>query len=239
VHGCGIIRSHVQRLQQTSARNTFLEAHILTLTEQLNLVLARRYAARSEKLAPDQSRLFDGAETDAGSDETAGDEDRDDDADTDTDTVEIGAHLRKKRGRKPLPEALPQIELIHDLPAEERICPHDGRELKAIGEAVSEQLDIVPATIQVIRHIRRKYACDCGQCIKTEPMAPQPIPKSLASPGRLAHAASGCIDHVARERWPRWLASDHSDMRGAAAQPVVRSAACEAPTHRAWCGRLR
>ena len=176
-----------ERLQETSARNTYLEARVLTLTEQLNLALARRYAARSEKLAPDQLRLFDEAEVDMESVEIPGDEDRDDDADADT--VEIGAHLRKKRGRKPLPEALPRIEVIHDLPAAERICPHDGRELKAIGEAVSEQLDIVPATIQVIRHIRRKYACDCGQCIKTAPMAPQPIPKSLASPGLLAHIA--------------------------------------------------
>ena len=66
-------------------------------------------------------------------------------------------------------------------------CPHDGRELKAIGEAVSEQFDIVPATIQVIRHIRKKYAGDWGQRIKTAPMAAQPIPKSLASPGSAGH----------------------------------------------------
>jgi len=52
---------------------------------------------------------------------------------------------------------------------------------------VSEQLDIIPAKIQVIRHIRKKYACDCGKCIKTAPMPKQPIPKSLASPGLLAH----------------------------------------------------
>jgi transposase len=52
---------------------------------------------------------------------------------------------------------------------------------------VSEQLDIVPAKIQVLRHIRKKYACTCGQCIKTAPLPAQPIPKSMASPGLLAH----------------------------------------------------
>jgi len=47
----------------------------------------------------------------------------------------------------------------------------------------------VPAKIQVIRHIRKKYACECGQCIKTAALAPQPIARSLASPGLLAHVA--------------------------------------------------
>jgi len=43
--------------------------------------------------------------------------------------------------------------------------------------------------IQVLRHIRKQYACDCGHCIKTAPLPAQPIPKSLASPGLLAHIA--------------------------------------------------
>lgn len=59
--------------------------------------------------------------------------------------------------------------------------------LKVIGEVASEQLDIVPATIRVIRHVRRQYACDCGQCIRTAALPPQPIPKSMASAGLLAH----------------------------------------------------
>lgn len=45
----------------------------------------------------------------------------------------------------------------------------------------------MPATIRVVRHIRRQYACDCGQCIRTAVLPAQPIPKSMASPGLLAH----------------------------------------------------
>lgn len=67
------------------------------------------------------------------------------------------------------------------------MCDHDGRVLSEIGEVTSEQLDIVPATIRVIRHVRKRYACDCGQCIKTARLPAQPIPKSMASPGLLAH----------------------------------------------------
>lgn len=45
--------------------NVRLSAKVLSLQEQLNLVLARRYAASSEKLSPDQVSLSDEAECDA------------------------------------------------------------------------------------------------------------------------------------------------------------------------------
>ena len=178
-----LVLEQAERNARLVADNARYQARIVTLTEQLNLALARRYAASSEKIAPGQLRLFDEAESDAGLVEIPDDDNRDDDS------VEVAAHARKKRGRKPLPEGLARIEVVHDLPQEQRRCPHDGTELSLIGEEVCEQLDIVPATIRVIRHIRKKYACDCGQCIRTAPMAAQPIPKSLASPGLLAHIA--------------------------------------------------
>ena len=99
----------------------------------------------------------------------------------------VSAHSRNKRGRKPLPSSLPRVEVVHELPESEQFCPHDGNPLTEIGAVTSEQLDIIPAKIQVIRHIRKQYACSCGQCIKTAALPPQPIPKSLASPGLLAH----------------------------------------------------
>jgi transposase len=156
------------------ARNEQLHSRVVTLQEQLNLALARRYAASSEKLSPDQIRLFDEAEVQAV-------------APAEDETITVPAHTRRKRGRKPLPEALPRVEVVHELPDNERICPHDGNALTEIGTVTSEQLDIIPAKIQVIRHIRKQYACRCGHCIKTAALPPQPIPKSLASPGLLAH----------------------------------------------------
>ena len=69
-----------------------------------------------------------------------------------------------------------------------RICPHDGQVMNEIGEEITEQLDIIPATIQVLRHIRKKYACACGRGgVHTVPLPPQPLPKTMASPGLLAH----------------------------------------------------
>ena len=164
--------------QAVDQKNEHLQTRILALQEQLNLALARRYAASSEKISPDQIRLFDEAEVDTETERLS-----------EEDEVTIPAHKRRKRGRKKLPEALPRVEVVHELPEVERCCPHDGATLAEIGEVISEQLDIVPAKIQVIRHIRKQYACDCGHCIKTAALPPQPIPKSLASPGLLAHIA--------------------------------------------------
>lgn len=174
-----LIVEQAARVTHLEESNVRLDAKVLSLQEQLNLALARRYAASSEKLSPDQIYLFDEAESDA----LAG---TDDETELD-ETVEVPAHTRKRRGRKPLPESLPRVDVVHDIDAEQRHCPHDGKLLTEIGEVVSEQLDIVPAKIQVIRHVRKQYACDCGQCIQTAPLPPQPIPKSMASPGLLAH----------------------------------------------------
>jgi len=161
-----------------AVRNEQLQSQVILLQEQLNLALAKRYAASSEKISPDQVCMFDEAEADVSSIE-----------DADDDVILVPAHTRKKRGRKPLPDNLPRVDMVHELPESERHCDHDGQLLTEIDEVISEQLDIIPAKIQVIRHIRKKYACTCGQCIKTAPLPAQPIPKSLASPGLLAHIA--------------------------------------------------
>ena len=172
-----LVAEQVARNTDLERENARISAKVLSLQEQLNLALARRYAASSEKLSPDQIYLFDEAEALV---------DAEDQAEVD-ETVEVPAHTRKKRGRKPLPQNLPRLEVVYEIDAEQRHCPHDGQLLVEIGEVASEQLDIVPAKIQVIRHIRKQYACDCGQCIQTAPLPAQPIPKSLASPGLLAH----------------------------------------------------
>jgi len=174
----------IARNEQLTTENQRYKVQVLTLTEQLNLALARRYAASSEKLSPDQICLFDEAELDGAA---VSDTDVAASAEADDDAIMVAAHQRKKRGRKPIPAHLPRIDVIHELPESMRRCDHDGRLLTEIDEVISEQLDIIPAKIQVLRHIRKKYACDCGQCIKIAPLPAQPIPRSMASPGLLAH----------------------------------------------------
>jgi len=107
--------------------------------------------------------------------------------------VTIAEHTRKKRGRRPLPENLERIEVVHDLTEEEKQC-NCGCQKFRIGQEVSEQLDYIPAKVQVIKHIRYKYACkncegveDDGPTVSIARMPEQIIPKSIATPGLLAH----------------------------------------------------
>ena len=159
------------------------QSTIDSLHEQLRLLQHHRFGRRSEKYDPNQLDLFNEAEVTEDSIEES-------DLQADEPTVTVPAHTRKKGGRKPLPATLPRIDVIHDLPEEEKVCAHDGERLVSIGEVVSEQLDIIPAKVQVIRHIRKKYACPCCELgVKTAPLPPQPIPKSIASPGTLAQIA--------------------------------------------------
>src|SRR5205814_3655884 len=62
--------------------------------------------------------------------------------------------------RKPLPEDLPP-EVITHLPAH-KCCPDCGGALRQFGEDVSEQLERIPASYKVIRHVRPKFACAAG-----------------------------------------------------------------------------
>lgn len=104
----------------------------------------------------------------------------------------VTSRRRKGGKRKPIPDHFPRREVVHDITADEKICDC-GTERKRIGEEVSEQLDVIPAQVEVIRHIRPKYACPgCEGLESTEgavvvASAPkQMLPKSLAGPGLLA-----------------------------------------------------
>ena len=153
------------------------------LQEQLNLALYRRFGNRSEK-NPAQHELFDEPEQLV---EQESDPDQTDDAEA----IEVSSHQRKPRGRKPLPEHLPRIEVIRDLDEADKVCGMDGHVLHKIGEEVSEQLEIIPAQFQVIRNIRIKYGCRaCETGVKIAPLPAQLIPKSMATASLLSYVAT-------------------------------------------------
>lgn len=154
------------------------------LEEEVRLLRQLLYAPKSEKLPVGNSTqlsLFDMPENPP------------EDADDSTDKIIVPEHIRtKKKGRKKLPDNLPRIDRIHDIPEEDKICGC-GCELTTIGKDVSEKLDIEPAKIRVIRHIRLKYACrNCegledNTSVKIAPVPAQIIPKGLPTAGLLAY----------------------------------------------------
>ncbi|MFC7517624.1 IS66 family transposase [Herbaspirillum sp. GCM10030257] len=100
-----------------------------------------------------------------------------------------------KPSRKPIPAHVPREECTYqpDISA----CPACGAGMRYLGEDVSEQLEYVPASFKVIRHIRPKYTCRCCDQIVQEPAPGRPIARGLAGPGLLAHVlVSKFADHL-------------------------------------------
>lgn len=164
---------------------TCLEVENNILREQVRLLKAKLFGRKTEKQTVPadngQVLLFNEAEEYAVQEEEK------------EEGVTVKSYSRKKRGRRPLPEDLPRVDVIHDLTEEEKACAC-GCVKERIGEEVSEQLDIIPAKMQVIRHIRYKYVCkNCEgveadePAVKIAPMPEQMIPKSMVAPGLLAH----------------------------------------------------
>jgi transposase len=135
---------------------------IAYLEEWKRLIDSQRFASKSEKVSTDQFPLFNEVEVEAAAS-----------ADTrEEDAISVPAHTRKKRGRRPLPEFLPVREVLHDLSDEEKVCPHDASHtMKEIGRETSDQLEFIPARVEVVRNVRPKYACPtCKEGVRVAPM---------------------------------------------------------------------
>ena len=144
------------------------------LKERLQAFMRRLFAAQSEARGSEQKDLFFNEAEALAPAQVA-------------EKVQVPAHARAKRGRKPLDPALPREVVRHELPEEERTCPHDGARLEEIGVEAAEQLDIIPAKVRVIRHERVKYACPCcDQGMRTAPAPVRLLPRALLTEDALA-----------------------------------------------------
>jgi transposase len=168
-----------QQEDELSAKEALLATRaerIRQLEEIIRTFQRKTYSGTSEQVSAAQLGLFNEAEE---IEATAAPE------------VSIKPQTRQRRGRPALPPELPREEVIHDLPEADKVCPHDGTALALIGEETSEQLDIIPASVKVIRHVRLKYACPCCQAhVATAAKPAQPLGKSIAAPGLLAYIAT-------------------------------------------------
>jgi transposase len=168
-----LVRHHQELMAAKEREVEGYKQTIAGLKEQINLLLANRFGPSAEKVHEAQLGLFNEAEAEAIAD---------------VETVTVPAHERKRGKRKPLPAHLERVEVIHDVDEADKVCPHHGVALEHFGEDTSEQFEVIPATVRVLVHKRLKYRCPCceGHLVRA-PMAPQPIPKSIASAGLLAY----------------------------------------------------
>jgi len=163
-----------------------LELRNAELTAYLRQARHHRFGRRSEKSSTTKAPLLPGLEQifdEAGEDKKP------------------KASSKKKRkasgGRKPIPSNIPREEVHHDLAEDKKTCSC-GNGLHCIGIETSEQLEIIPARVKVLHHVRWKYACKaCEETVLLASMPKQPIPKSIAGPGLLSHIlVSKYDDHL-------------------------------------------
>ena len=118
---------------------------------------------------------------------------------------------RPRPARKPLPEDLPREVITHLPPHNCR--PDCGGALRKFGEDVSEQLERIPATYKVIRHVRPKFACAACEHVDEAPAPVRPIDRGLPGPALLAHVLiSKYGDHLPLYRQSQIFAREGVDL---------------------------
>ena len=130
--------NHVEELLEANQKLNLENEY---LKERVQLLLAQLYGKKSEKMplpSVDQLSFLENELENLVKQEQSKEA-----------SIKVSAHQRKSCGRKALPEELERVEVLHDLSEEEKQCPC-GSELSRIGEETSEQLDYIPAKLQVL-----------------------------------------------------------------------------------------
>ena len=165
------VESLKQIILELQKENENLKKQVQELLHRLTLLTNEKFGKKSEKFKDEENDVDD-----------------DEGELSETETI---TYTRKKpskpKGRKPIPDDLPRIDMRYELPEDQTCDCGCGSKLRKIGEEISEQLEIIPKLIFVKRYIRYKYAgCPNSNKVQTAPMPRQPIDKGLAGPGLLA-----------------------------------------------------
>jgi transposase len=179
-------------LQEKNILVTQQAKQIQFLEEQILAYQLRQFAAKSEKINLNQASFFDEAKLSPSEEKILSQEEE----------ITVASYKRQNKvGRKALPAELLRVPRVYDLSEEEKTCSC-GCELTHIKDEKSEQLEIIPAKIYVIEHVRKKYACKACQstiALAKQPLAP--IPRSIAASGLLSHVlVSKFQDHLPLHR---------------------------------------
>jgi transposase len=188
------------QIEELIRKNESFQRQLTTLQHQMEQMLRRLYGRKSEQLNPNQL-MFDSLVRES---------------------LEQGARqappeapatpeLVKPRkpsqhhGRVPIPEHLERVEILLDIPEEQKVCPETGEPLKVITVEVSEKLEYRPGKLIVNVYKRPQYAlperADSFGGVIAAPMPDHPIAKCKADVGLIAHLiVSKFADHLPLSR---------------------------------------
>lgn len=170
------------------------QREIEQLKHRLDVLCRRLYGRKSEKVDPSQlSLLLEGLEPQAS-----------DQGQPAEPAVSVEPKARRSPGRRRLPQDLPRRRVVLEPAEEERTCACGTAKVK-IGEEVSEKLDFVPASFEVVETVRPCLACPkCHEGVTVAKAPAQAVEKGLAGEGLLAHVVvSKYADHLPLNRLER------------------------------------
>jgi transposase len=171
-----------QQVDELSSRSERIE-HMKLMIEKLRHMI---FGTRSEKIVFKLEQLefqLEEQETTQAEAEAA------------TERVSPAKGSKVGSGRKPLPAHLQREVVTHV--HEGDCCADCGSQLRKFGEDISEQLEYIPDSFKVIRHVRPKFSCSGCDRVVEAPASSRPIERGLAGPGLLAHVLiSKYSDHL-------------------------------------------
>ncbi|MDZ4185094.1 MAG: IS66 family transposase, partial [Desulfuromonadales bacterium] len=175
-----------------------LQRQLTTLQHQMEQMLRRLYGRKSEQLNPNQV-LFDSIILES-IEQNAAQTPPEPPAPVETVAVKT-RKASEHHGRVPIPEHLERVEILLDIPEEQKVCSETGEPLKVISVEVSEKLEYRPGKLIVNVYKRPQYAlpenADSFGGVIAAAMPDHPIEKCKADVGLLAHViVSKFADHL-------------------------------------------
>lgn len=112
---------------------------------------------------------------------------------------------RSRRGRHPgraaLPAHLERVVVENTVPAELRICPKCGSDMKTVGHSTCEILEVIPARVIVLQRRDETVACPHDDTIVSAPTPPELVERGKLGPTLIVEAvADKFIEHLPIER---------------------------------------
>ena len=148
---------------------------------------------------------------------------------------------KKRRSRQDkASSSVPRREVVHE--PEHTTCSCCGKDMARIGEERSEEIEIVPATVEVIVHVRPKYACStCKEGVEIAPPPEKLFDRGRYGKGFVAQVlVSKFADHLPLYRQAQIYARQGIALdRSTLADWVGRAAFLLKPVHERLLDRLK
>jgi len=186
------------QFEELIRKNESLQRQLTALQHQVEQLLKRLYGHKSEKLVNPGQLMLDSILLESLQQNAP--PLPEDEPETQVKTVKVRKASRH-HGRVPIPEHLERVEILLDIPEEQKVCPVTGKPLKVISVDISEKLEYRPGKLIVNVYKRPQYAApetsDSFAGVIAASLPDHPIARCKADVGLIAHLiVSKFADHL-------------------------------------------